>query len=104
MTGEGKPFSLKGTTHHRRSLKGLHYLFQNLLMQSFHSSQHLPCKGSKIQDSQRDRKSASTSARLSSFSEPRNARMNSAEPYCRADPAFVFPLLLSQGKTAKLPE
>jgi len=73
-------------------------------MQHFHSSQHLPFTGSKIQDGQHDRKSALTSARLSSFSEPHSARMNFAEPYRRADLAFVFTLLLEEAKTAKLAE
>lgn len=37
MTDEENPIALKGATNHRRSLKGLCYLFQNLLMQHFQS-------------------------------------------------------------------
>lgn len=71
-------------------------------MQFCHSSQHPSGRGSKIQESQNNCKSAS--ARLSSHSEPYDMRMNSAEPDYRADPSFVFSLLFQELKAAKLSE
>lgn len=57
-----------------------------------------------VQDNQHDHKSALTAVRPSSFSEPHDAKMNSTEPYRRADPAFVLALLLGEIKAAKLPK
>jgi len=71
-------------------------------MQFCHSSQHPSGRGSKIQESQHDHKSAS--ARLSSHSKPYDIRINSAEPDYRADPSFVLSLLLQELKAAKLSE
>lgn len=45
-----------------------------------------------------------TSAKLNSFSEPHDGRMNSAEHYHRADLAFALALLLGEVKRAKLPK
>lgn len=71
-------------------------------MQFCHSIQHPSGRGSKIQESQHNHKSAS--ARLSSHSEPYDIRMNSAEPDYRADPYFVLSLLLQELQEGKLSE
>lgn len=104
VADEGNPIALENTAHHRRSLNGLPLPFPKPADATLDSSQHLAYKSSKIQESQHACKSASTSVRLSSFSEPHDARMKAAEPYRRDDPAFVLSVLLREVKAAKLPE